>query len=357
MFEQELETLHHIVRSNTIGNGPSISIKSILESNIPTSVKSFFKSDIEWLLFQERRQETRSRKFNYDQEDIRMLQEQTDFLLVYHYVFTQEEFLTVCDKAVHFLFNYLCRPVWTLENFLFDEKNSLTLDELKIKFNYCSDYSYYRTITERYLHTKNKTEISREETVDLLRKIDREIIRENSAVEVARMTEPFFTFIRSIQNTIGANAQRGIPPKALSYFFDDKQLPSVSDHILKLRDRGITSIQYDELVSELKDVFMKKGSYLEKESIAVPRRDANVAPPETLVIPERDRLSIVAGLFRNDESAYTVLLNGILQYQTWDEASLALDHYFTMNDIEPFSRDAILFINALQSAFTGKRSE
>ena len=356
MFEQELETLHHIIRNNTIGNGPSISMKSILESNIPNSVKSFFKSEIEWLLFQEHRLETRTRRFNYDQEDIRMLQEQTDFLLVYHYVFVQEEFLHVCDKAVHFLFNYLCRPVWTLENFLFDEKNSLTRDELKIKFNYCSDYSYYRTITERYLQTKNKTEVTREETVELLRKIDREIIRENSAVEVGRMTEPFFAFIFSIQEKIGGNAQRGIPPKALSYFFDDKQLPSVSDHILKLRDRGVTVIQYDELVSELKDVFLKKGSYLEKESVAAPHRDANGVQAESLIIPERERLSIVAGLFRNDESAYIALLNGILQYPTWEEASLALDHYFTMNDIEPFSRDAILFINALQTAFTGKRS-
>jgi hypothetical protein len=356
MFEQELETLHHIVRSNTIGNGSSISMKSILESNIPNSVKSFFKSEIEWLLYQERKSETRSRRFNYDQEDIRMLQEQTDFLLVYHYVFTQKEFLHVCDKAVHFLFNYLCRPVWTLENFLFDEKNSLTLEELKIKFNYCSDYGYYRTITERYLQSRNKTEISREDALELLRKIDREIIRENSAVEVGRMTEPFFAFIHSIQEKTGGNAQRGIPPKALSYFFEDKQLPSVADHILKLRDRGVASMQYDELVAELKDVFLKKGSYLEKESVTIPSRDAHISRPETLVIPERDRISIVAELFRNDESAYSALLNEIMQYQTWEEASLALDHYFTMNDIEPFSRDAILFINALQFTFTEKRS-
>lgn len=357
MFEHELETLHHNVRSNTIGNGPSITMKSVLESNIPAGVKSFIKSDIDWLLYQERRLETRSPKFNYEQDDIRMLQEQTDFLLVYHYLFTQQEFSQVCDKAVHFLFNYLCRPVWTLENFLFDEKNSLSLKELKLKFNYCTDYGYYRTITERYLQSKNKNDVDRDELVALFHKIDREIIRGNSAVEVAKMTEPFFAFIHSIQEKIGGSVKRGIPPKALSYFFDDKQLPSVSDHMLKLRDRGVASIQYEELVAELKDVFLKKGSYLEKESVVEPRRDANAHRPETLVIPERDRLAIVAGLFRNDESAYAALLDGILRYPSWEEASLALDHYFTTNDIEPFSRDAILFINALQSTFTGKRSE
>jgi hypothetical protein len=356
MFEQELETLHSIVRNNTIGNAQSIPLKSILESNIPNSIKSFFKSEIEWLLFQERRLETRSRRFNYTHDDIRILQEQTDLLLVYHYVFSQEEFQQVCDKAVHFLFNYLCRPVWTLENFLFQEKNSLTTEELRIKFNYCTDYNYYRTLTERYLQSKNKTDVTKDETVDLLKKIDREIIRDNSAVEVGRMTEPFFDFINSIQTKIRGTSPRGIPPKALSYFFNDKQLPAISEHMLKLRDRGMTAIQYDDLVAEIKDAFLKKGSYLEKESVPAPHHDPNTLRADVLMIPERDRNSIVAGLFGNDESAYTAMVEEIIRYQTWDEASLALDHYFTMHDIEPFSREAILFINALQSCFTGKQA-
>jgi hypothetical protein len=354
MFEQELETLQHIIRKNSIGNAQTISLKSILESNIPSNVKSFFKSEIEWELLKERRQESFSTKFNYAQPDIRILQEQIDLLLMYNYTFVQDEFLNTSDRAAHFLFNYLCRPVWTLENFLFDEKGALTLEELGVKFRYCSDYRYYWTIVGKYLASKNKKEIAKDELVDLLRKIDREVIRDNSAVEIAAMTEPFFHFMYYIQDGGGGTHTRGIPIKALSYFFDDKQLPALSEHMKTLRERGVHSMQYDELVTTLQNTFLKKGSYLEKESVPNPIEQPSASYPESLLIPEREKNSIVAALFKNSAQAYSEKINEIMTYQTWDEATPALDHFFTMNDIEPFSREAILLINALQSHFTNR---
>lgn len=352
MFEQELEILQHIIRKNSIGNAQSISLKSILESNIPNNVKSFFKCEIEWELYKERRRDTAPSRFNYCQSDVRILQEQIDLLLMYNYSFGQEEFLKTSDRAVHFLFNYLCRPVWTLENFLFDEKVELTLEELGIKFRYCSDYRYYWTIIEKYLHSKNKKAIAKVELVEILRKIDREIIRDNTAVEIAAMTEPFFRFMNYIQESSGETQNRGIPVKALSYFFDDKQLPALSEHMKSLRERGIQTMQYDDLIATLQNTFLKKGSYLEIES--VPIEQTSTPFRETLLIPEREKNSIIAALFRNNSQSYADTIHEIMAYQTWDEATLALDHYFTMNDVEPFSREAILLINALQSHFTNR---
>jgi hypothetical protein len=351
MFESEIEILQRLIKNNTIGNAHSISLKSILESNIPKNIKNFFKAEVEWILYQERKEDSKKSRFDYSQDDIRLLQEQTDLLLVYHFNFDQKEFQRTNDRCVHFLFNYLCRPLWTLENFLFDETNVLSANELNLKFRFCTDYGYYWKILEKYLASKKKTELSKEETVVLLKKIDTEIIRENSSEELARMTEPFFAFVHYIQNNSETTNEYGVPIKALAYFFEDKGVKSISEHLLDLRSKGKVAVQYHELVSILKNTFLKKGSYVEKETLTLLKPESEMNTSE-LIIPEKDRSSIIHTLFKNETASYQTIVQRILSLSSWEEAALELDHYFTINNIQPYSREAIVFTNALQSYFS-----
>lgn len=75
-----------------------------------------------------------------------------------------------------------------------------------------------------------------------------------------------------------------------------------------------------------------------------------------LAITEKEKASIIKSLFGDDDSKYIVTMEKILSSATWDDAGLSLDHYFTMNDVDPFSRDAIVLTNALQSFFTNRES-
>ena len=355
MFEQEIENLQRSIRDNTIGNTQSITLKSILESNIPQNVKSYFKAEVELHLYKERMAEVRSKKFNYDQPDVRLLQEQLDLLLIYHYIFSQKEFFDACDRCAHYLFNFFCRPQWTLENFLFDEKETVTISQLAIKFKFCPEYGYYWIIIEKFLASKNKTEISKNEMTELLQKIDREIVRGNNAVELAKMTEPFFNFVYFVQGNGTDVTSRGIPTKALVYFFEDKKVHSVAEYLLKLRDQGKTILQFDELVNLLKDNFVKKGFYVEEEALHIPKPAQRQYDASNLLLPEKERLAIIKTVFGNEESKFMRTVESILSASTWDDAALALDHYFTMNDIQPYSREAIVLTNALQSYFSNQQ--
>lgn len=352
MFEQELENIQKITANNTIGNTQSIALKTILESNIPANIKSFYRGEVEWMLYKERQIERRSTKFNYLQHDARLLQEQMDILLVYHYTFTREEFLKILDKCAHFLFNYLCRPQWTLESFLYEETNSMNLKELALKFRYCSDYPYYWTILDKYLIGKNKNELERDETVRLLRRIDAEIVNTHSAEDMAKMTNPFYEFIGFVhQNSL--NGGRGdLPTRALIYFFEDKKLNAVSQHLLKLREQGKQSLLHSELIEALKDSFTQKSFSMADEvgQVRQPQKK-NFA---LLQLTEKDKQSIIKSLFSDDETKYITTMEKVLSSPTWDDAGLSLDHYFTMNDVDPFSRDAIMLTNALQSFFTNR---
>jgi hypothetical protein len=42
----------------------------------------------------------------------------------------------------------------------------------------------------------------------------------------------------------------------------------------------------------------------------------------------------------------------VLAAATWEDASLSIDHFFLMNDVEAFSKEAILFTNRVQSRFS-----
>ncbi len=352
MFEQELENIQKIAVNNTIGNTTSIALKTVLESNIPNSIKNFFKGEVESLLFKERLNERRSSKFNYQQEDVRLLQHQMDILLVYHYTFSREEYLTVIDKCVHFLFNYLCRPQWTLESFLFEEKNELTCNELSVKFRYCSDYPYYWTILEKFLIGKNKLSLGRDEAIHLLKKIDAEIINTHVADEMAKMTIPFYEFIGFIHQHSQEGGRGDLPTRALIYFFEDKKLPNVARHLTNLREQGKQSLSFEELVNALKESFTQKSFSLTEEVAQVrPHEKKNFTK---LQLQEKDKQSIIKSLFSDDETKYIITMEKVLSSTTWDDAGLSLDHYFTMNDIDPFSRDAIVLTNALQSYFTNR---
>ncbi|MDD8018925.1 MAG: hypothetical protein PHP42_11170 [Bacteroidota bacterium] len=357
MFEKEIESFQKIVQDNTIGNTPSIALKHILESNIPSNAKSFFKAEIESLLFQERKHEVRSLKFAYHQEDIVLLQDQMDTLLVYHYTYSEKEFFDALDRCIHFLFNFLCRPLWTLENFLYEENNTLPIYDLNLKFRFCADYNYYWSILEQYLLSKKKTELTKDEAMHLLHKIDAELIKNHSAVEVAKMTEPFFDFVGYIQQHTERNSQQGIPVKALVYFFEDKRLNSVAQHLLKIREKGKYFLQYAELIDILKDTFVKKGFSVEEEVAKLTQTQYSKSNGILLSFLESEKRAIVKLVFKNDEAHYNSVVESITSSISWDDAALSLDHFFTMNDVDPFSREAILFTNALQSYFSNQQSK
>ncbi|MFA6541330.1 MAG: hypothetical protein WCT99_06980 [Bacteroidota bacterium] len=353
MFEKEIAAAELTIQKNTIGNSDSIALKHLLESNIPYNVKSFFKAEVEWLLYNERKKEQRSTHFNYLQEDIRLLQEQMDTLLIFHYSFDKKAFSDSLDRCIHFLFNFLCRPQWTLENFLFEESDSIAVDDLKRKFRFCSDYRYYWSVLEPYCTSKNIAEINKTDFTHLLKKIDREVIKTQSAVELARMTAPLYQFIHYIRETGEDIVEEQLPTKALVYFFEDKHITSVAQHLLKMRDFGKAQVTYNELIQELKDSFVTKGFSIEEEvSILTPAAEGPALP-----LHEHEKKQIVTILFGGQESRFRSIVGNILTSSSWDDAALALDHYFTMNDIDPFSREAITFTNSLQNYFSTQQSK
>jgi hypothetical protein len=465
MFDKETEQFFHMLKSNTIGDASSIGLRSILESNIPVNVKTFFRADVEWLRAQEKLKEVRSPKFSFGLPEVRLLDEQIDLLLVNNYSFSRKEFDATADKCIHFLLNYLCRPEWTLNSFFFDVSIRITAEEMQLKLRYCSDYPYYRAILTRYAETRQRTDVGSEEMKRLLSTIDDEVCGSSTAAEQAYIAKPIFDFVGEIRASMRPSLPTRVPVRALIYFYEDKRLDKISTALTAVRDLDNTllmSFPMLEMVIEavargaavpdlsmlsaagaqeplpepsssrsyesLSSVNLPVATEAVREDLAAPRYDEIEAalpraenemmddeapvimPPveedervrtvtvtaarrddeishdhaprqeqqffgadgeheeeqlhfdddgeapleeETIVLPpqftDNDRLAITQVLFQGSGDLFDAAVQTAVRAETWDEALTSLDSFFAKQYIDPFTKEAMMFTNILES--------
>lgn len=257
IFESEIEIIMSTVRGRTIGEEESIRLKDILAANIHPAIKAYFKAEVEQMLAQERQAEVRSNKFPYSLPEVTQLQQQMDLVLVRNYQFGQHDFDGLLDHAVHFQFNFLCRPQWTLLNFLFENQRKRSSSEILRKLQYCIDYVYFSEIIKRYIEQRGLAELTFEEFSVLLEKIDNEIIVAHSSSELALMARPMLTFIDTGQPVPrSATTEPTIPINAAIVFFEDKRLDDIKIRLESERDTNhlndITLQQFADFIEKVR---------------------------------------------------------------------------------------------------------
>ncbi len=393
IFETEIVAIIHTVQARTIGEGDSILLKNVMTSDIHPALKAYILAEVEKLLQQEREKEVRSKRFSYALPEIVSLQRQIDILLVQEYEFTRGEFESVVDEAVHFQFNFLCRPQWTLLSFVLENNRTISATELERKLRYAVEYQYFRKLIRRYVVNRGLVEVSYEELRDLLERIDREIVAQHSALELARMTRPLLAFIEAGQLQPKKDLlDHVLPINAAIVFFEDKKLDAIKSALESERDGGTNEITVSQLAVLIARVRGETPSTAEEPSVAITKERepdeladhavfefvhklteapptppaaapeaiekneaaSNIAPPlldvYTLFSPSDQKL-FIRKLFKKNEVEFRNTLDGLESLRTWEEASVYLDSVFQANDVDPFSKEAIRFTDVIQSRY------
>ena len=378
MFEKETEQLIAAVRQSTIGDAKAIGLREIFESNIPSSVKVFFRAEVETMLAGERKTDSRSGKFNYELPEIAMLQDQIDALLIHNFIFPKSEFESTLDRCIHFTFNYLCRPQWTLISFLFEESARTSAQNILRKLRYCKEYAYFTDILRRYLQQRGVGEMTLEEGRNLIARIDSEVIKDHSSIELAQLAAPLYEFVAYARSHKLSATAKTVPTRALMYFFDDKKMTAIQERLTREREvLGVKELSSNQLVNMLEKVrtgdehahvFDETSEQLpafedvtselpvlpaeyEEPSIATPVSSEPPRPLPPLFSIEEERM-IIKHVFHQDEGQFRAALSEVSGATTWEDAAHSIDHFFLMNDVEPFSKEAILFTNRVQSRIT-----
>ncbi len=131
----------------------------------------------------------------------------------------------------------------------------------------------------------------------------------------------------------------------------------------------IKTIRKSELVPE--ETFDEKaGDELYSEELILESKlsEAVSALPETkeekseilfneLFCEQSYRRKILKKIFNKDENTFKELVKNILDSSSWQAASKKIDEYFTNNNIEYFSEEAVKFVDILQYYFTDRKDK
>lgn len=402
MFEVEIDNIIKITQAKTVGDAEKIPLPKILSADIPKPIKIFFRAQVEQWLREEKSARTSSKRFNEFHSDVQSLQQQIDLLMLKNFTFEREEFLQLLDDAVHLQFNYLCRPQWTLQNFLFNNTSTSSTKEIEFKLNYFSDFKYFKEILLRYFSEKGLVQIQIDEFRTLVKRIDAQIVQQHNSRELANLTLPISVFLNKGQEKTGD----AVPVDALIVFFDDKELLNIKER-LEIEKAKIQELSIDELANliekvrtgdeqavapaiEQKEEVEEKilpfdFSFSSRETTVVPppqpqqksRWDSDALPfspvdaeniaklfgtqeelftppvlknlQELLTIDERKK--ILRKIFKKDQAQFEQAIETLNTLKTWEEASVYLDEIFIMNDIDPFSKAAVKFTDIVHSRY------
>jgi len=250
MLEHLTESLFRELSQRTIGDSSSISLKTVLDAAIPKGIKTYFQAEaLSWF----EHDLSSSRRFTrIDKTAPEMQHLATSFLvpLTAAYVFTREEFLETLENAILFLENYLCRPQWTLHNFVFEEPSPVTRDVLLAKLRYFTDYAYLPRLIEQIVRRRNLTEIEPGAFQELLARIDEEVVRQHTARELGMLLKPIFEFL----NFANSSPDQAIPVKTVLLFFEDKKMPFHREYIDSIcHIRNQTTITHESLLGMVDD--------------------------------------------------------------------------------------------------------
>ena len=227
MFERNIEeTISHF-RKETIADAVSITSRQILGSSMPPALKRMFEVDIDSLMQAERERLLNSPHFRYDEEEVLSLFERISEKAQDYAVFTADEYGAALEKNIKLLFNYLCRPQWTLTKYLFADREHAATDEILDALRAFWHYEYFQIILREYFEQKKISVINAKKFTDLVERIDHEVIRSFDSRKTAHLTEPIFELFN-----LGIAVDTPTAPiEALSIFYDDKDLASIVERL------------------------------------------------------------------------------------------------------------------------------
>jgi hypothetical protein len=253
MLEQETESILATLSARTIADRDAILLGEVLGAEVPRGIKTYMQAETVRQLETELFASPRFARIDRHEIDVRRHGRAFIASMSAHYRFPREEYLALLENAIHFLENYLCRPQWTIQNFVFESGTRMSTQHVLAKLDCTVDYAYFRTLIQRVLQRRGSADISAEEFRSMLVRIDDQIVKQHNARELALLAKPIFDFLL-LRDT---PPDVSIPLKPILVFFEDKKMGILRDYIESIcRIRQRSEITLDELTTLVEDLYL-----------------------------------------------------------------------------------------------------
>jgi hypothetical protein len=365
-----------LLRDRTIANGDQILLKQALNADMPPGVKGYLRAEVVSFLEDDLHHMPQFGRLHPGAPGIAHLRMAFLRSLAGAYEMSRDQYLDLLHEAVAFTESYLTRPQWTLDSFLFEEDQTIDLETMHQRLEYCTDYAYLVRILDKVLARRGATQVTRGDFRTLLARIDDQIIAEHSPREFALLTKPLFDFL--LLKDAGVNEV--IPLEPVLTFLDDKKLKVMREYILsicRLRNTQEISLhQLRQLVEDLESA--REGDATPKPPAdrlpespspelaptreAVPdEKPAEVESSPEIALPdlrnligEKQRQRFIRHVFNKDQAYYFGVIATLNTLRTWDEAAAYLKQVYSINRLDPFSGVVVEFTDLVQQRFGGE---
>ncbi len=407
MFEKEISAYaFNIAKRYT---GERILLGTVLtDVDLPDSFKKFAEADAEEIIDGEEMGKSKTGKFNFSAAEVQALLKEIRHIFKNSFEFSREEFLELADRASKFVFNYVIRPRWTLEKFLFKGEPEVDRISITKAIRFLDDYPYYPKGMIEYLDFQKRDTVDVETWKKIHGKIDEQLL--------GMLPSSLGTLMEPMSKLFGFSIGSGkVPIDAMILFFRDKSAAEIVDRIEFTKEvKGVQFLDVPSLTTILqassKDVSQKvevlqtpeeppkefrtfdrqtfTNPLRPPEPIVVNPPDEKVEPPaqtpgvleseeqipldqqlvtESLQRPQpapqklspsiRTYLSakqegrIIKKVFDGSKSRYYIAIHKLDECADWKSAAKIVEGIFIDNGIDPFSKYAVAFTDAVNSKF------
>jgi len=397
MFEKEISSYAFNVAKRYTGN--RVPLHTLLtDSDLPENFKKFAEAEVDEIIDDEDFGKSKSGRLDMSSSEIQTLLKEIRHAIKNSFEFSREDFLDLADKASKFLFNYVIRPRWTLEKFFFKGEREISKSNFYRAERFLCDYPYYSQGITEYMESREFIDV--ETWRRLHAKIDEHLLA-TVQVNIESLTGSLSELFKF------SAGYAKIPTDALVLFFRDKSAAEVVDRLGFVKEiKGIKALDYRDLDSLLqasskavlqtvelprsqsesskdyesferralarsKEIVEQKGSVEEKrepegndlqpsvpepvaqeQTEAVPVVEAaKKAPSVRTFLDAKDEAKIIKKIFGGSRSLYHIAVHKLDESPDWTSATKIVEGIFIDNGIDPFSKYAVAFTNAISRKF------
>lgn len=382
ILQQDTDRVIAALLRRTIGEAETIGMRSVLAADIPRAIRTYVRVEVRGWITDEAGQGRRLGGILQAAEGGTMSALMENAVLQYE--FPRAEFVATVQQSVHFVASYLCRPQWTLRQFLAGG-GSVSGSVLRRRLASVAEYPYFPALIIRYLESRNVTSLTPAQLENLLEQIDALVVGRGSLADLAGMMRPLFEFFG-----FGLPADSGIPLQPILLFLADKRLQPTQDLFeRRCRARGRSTVTMEELRAILTD----SEEVVAGEPAPAPAPPAPAAPPDPPSPPaapdppapspraarniplsltyaglteqrgeggpppleqfirSEQRTFFIDALFGKDPAFYAGVVEALNRIPTWGEAAGYLRGLFEAHGVDPLSDEALEFVESVQTRY------
>jgi hypothetical protein len=231
MFEKEIKFIGDFCLNQVKYLGSNFTFQKITATELHPAIVRYISAELEFMIYSDRRKLLQHSYFDYSGKDI-----SEHFRKINHEIkktkrIAFDDAKKLILQAVSFNANYVVKPNWSLSQLIYNDQDTVSIDELEMMLNYIYYYEHLKKVLLAYLTKRNIVQISKTEFDLILKKIDQELVKSNAEQLIQNALASIGDFFN-----IGGVERNLVSPVAVEIFLKEK---SLFTHLLKLR-KGIS---------------------------------------------------------------------------------------------------------------------